>query len=113
MTPQTIERFESRFPNKVALLHSGLTDAERFDQWLKINRGDLPIVVGSRSAIFAPVNNLGLIVVDEEHEWTYKQHESRPRYHSRTVAIQLGKITNSTVLLGSASPDIQLSLIHI
>ncbi len=107
LTPQTIERFESRFPNKVALLHSGLTDAERFDQWLKINRGDLPIVVGSRSAIFAPVNNLGLIVVDEEHEWTYKQHESRPRYHSRTVAIQLGKITNSTVLLGSASPDIQ------
>lgn len=107
LTPQTIERFESRFPNKVALLHSGLTDVERFDQWLKIHRGELPIVVGSRSAIFAPVNNLGLIVVDEEHEWTYKQHESRPRYHSRTVSIQLGKITNSTVILGSASPDIQ------
>ena len=88
LTYQTIERFASRFPDKVAVLHSGLSDGERFDQWWKIKRGHYSIVIGSRSAIFAPVPDLGLIVVDEEHEWTYKQHDTSPRYHARQVSLR-------------------------
>ena len=107
LTPQTIERFASRFPRNIAVLHSGLTDGERFDQWWKVRQGDYKIVVGSRSAIFAPLPDVGLIVVDEEHEWTYKQHDSVPRYHARTAALTLAELTGAVVVLGSASPDVQ------
>ena len=106
LTQQTIERFASRFPNRVAVLHSGLSAGERFDQWWKTREGDYDIVVGSRSAIFAPMPNLGLVVVDEEHEWTYKQQDSNPRYHARDVANKLAELTGAKVLLGSASPDV-------
>ena len=107
LTPQTIERFASRFPRNIAVLHSGLTDGERFDQWWKVRQGDYKIVVGSRSAVFAPLPDVGLIVVDEEHEWTYKQHDSVPRYHARTAALKLAELTGAVVVLGSASPDVQ------
>lgn len=107
LTPQTIERFASRFPRNIAVLHSGLTDGERFDQWWKVRQGDYKVVVGSRSAVFAPLPDVGLIVVDEEHEWTYKQHDSVPRYHARTAALKLAELTGAVVVLGSASPDVQ------
>tara|TARA_B100001123_G_C15324974_1_gene1029235 strand:- start:1297 stop:3777 length:2481 start_codon:yes stop_codon:yes gene_type:complete len=107
LTPQTIERFSSRFPGQVAVLHSGLSAGQRFDQWRKIKNDDYQVVVGSRSSIFAPLNNLGLIVIDEEHEWTYKQNDGVPRYHARDVAMQLAGLTSATVVLGSASPDIE------
>ena len=107
LTPQTIERFASRFPGQVAVLHSGLTPGERFDQWWKVRRGEYAVVVGSRSAVFAPQPDLGLVVIDEEHEWTYKQHDASPRYHSRAVALRLAELTGAVVLLGSASPDVQ------
>ncbi|MDP6454607.1 MAG: primosomal protein N' [SAR202 cluster bacterium] len=106
LTQQTIERFASRFPNGVAVLHSGLSAGERFDQWWKTREGDYDIVVGSRSAIFAPMPNLGLVLVDEEHEWTYKQQDPNPRYHARDVANKLAQLTGAKVLLGSASPDV-------
>ncbi len=106
LTPQTIARFASRFPDKVAVLHSGLSIGEQFDEWRRIKDGASDVVIGSRSAIFAPQVNLGLIVLDEEHEWTYKQHEKSPRYHARDVAIELGRLTGAVVVLGSATPDI-------
>ena len=106
LTPQTIDRFASRFPGQVAVMHSALTSGERFDQWTKIRNGDYNVVIGSRSAIFAPIDSLGLVVIDEEHEWTYKNNESSPRYHSRDVAMQLAGLTRATVVLGSASPDV-------
>jgi len=106
LTHQIINRLAGRFPNKVAVLHSGLTLGERYDQWWKINRGEYPIVVGSRSAIFSPQMDLGLIVIDEEHEWTYKQIDPEPRYHTRDVAIKLSKLTGATLVMGSASPDV-------
>lgn len=107
LTPQTVERFASRFPGNVAVLHSGLSPGERFDQWWKIKAGEYGVVVGSRSAVFAPQPDLGLVVIDEEHEWTYKQHDAVPRYHARTVALRLAQAVGATVLLGSASPDVQ------
>tara|TARA_B100001964_G_scaffold138178_1_gene152373 strand:- start:27194 stop:29329 length:2136 start_codon:yes stop_codon:yes gene_type:complete len=107
LTPQTIERFSSRFPGKIAVLHSGLTVGERFDQWRKIRANEYQVVIGSRSSIFAPLNNLGLIIIDEEHEWTYKQNDGVPRYHARDVAMQLAGLTSAAVILGSASPDIE------
>jgi primosomal protein N' (replication factor Y) len=107
LTPQTVERFASRFPGNVAVLHSGLSNGERFDQWWKIKAGEYDVVVGSRSAVFAPQPDLGLVVIDEEHEWTYKQHDAVPRYHTRTVALRLAQTVGATVLLGSASPDVQ------
>jgi primosomal protein N' (replication factor Y) len=107
LTPQTIERFSSRFPGKIAVLHSGLTVGERFDQWRKIKANEYQVVIGSRSSIFAPLSNLGLIIIDEEHEWTYKQNDGVPRYHARDVAMQLAGLTSAAVILGSASPDIE------
>ncbi|MCY4653356.1 MAG: primosomal protein N', partial [Dehalococcoidia bacterium] len=106
LTPQTIERFAGRFPGKVAVLHSGLSDGQRYDQWWAIKESRYPIVVGSRSAVFAPLSDTGLIILDEEHEWTYKQNDPAPRYHSRDVAVQLGRMTGAVTLMGSASPDI-------
>ncbi len=106
LTYQTIERFASRFPGNVAVLHSGLSDGERFDQWWKVSRGHYGLVIGSRSAVFAPVPNLGLVVIDEEHEWTYKQQDASPRYHARQVSLRLSELTQALVVLGSASPDV-------
>ena len=106
LTHQTVERFAARFPGQVAVLHSGLSMGERFDQWWKIKQAQYGVVIGSRSAIFAPLPDLGLVVIDEEHEWTYKQHDATPRYHTREVALRLAELTGAAVLLGSASPDV-------
>jgi primosomal protein N' (replication factor Y) len=106
LTHQTIERMAERFPGNVAVQHSGLTPGERYDQWWKIRRGEYGVVVGSRSAIFSPQPDLGLVVLDEEHEWTYKQNEPDPRYHAREVALKLAQLVNAVVLMGSASPDV-------
>ena len=106
LTHQTVERFASRFPGRVAVLHSGISDGERFDQWWQTRRGAYDIVIGSRSAIFAPLHDVGLIVLDEEHEWTYKQVDAGPRYHARDAAIKLAELTGAVVVMGSASPDL-------
>src|SRR6185436_17924972 len=107
LTPQTVRRFAERFPGQVAVLHSGLSQGELFDQWHGIREGRYSVVIGSRSAVFAPQPDLGLIVIDEEHEWTYKQQDQSPRYHARAAAIELSKLTDSVVLLGSATPDVE------
>ena len=107
LTPQTIERFAARFPHRVAVLHSKLSLGEQFDEWQRIRNGEFDVVIGPRSAIFAPQPDLGLIVIDEEHEWTYKQHEQSPRYHTRDVAIKLAELTGVVVILGSATPDVE------
>jgi len=106
LTPQTIERFASRFPNKVAILHSKLSPGEQFDEWHRIRNGEFDVVIGPRSVIFAPQPDLGLIVIDEEHEWTYKQQDKSPRYHAGDVAIKLAELTGAVVILGSATPDV-------
>ncbi len=109
LTPQTVERFKSRFadvPDAVAVLHSHLSEGERHDEWHKIHSGRARIVIGARSAIFAPLKDLGLIVVDEEHETTYKQEEA-PRYHARDVAVVRAKIEKCAVVLGSATPSLE------
>ncbi|GAI91575.1 unnamed protein product, partial [marine sediment metagenome] len=106
LTPQTIERFASRFPGRVAVLHSKLSLGEQYDEWHRIRKGECDVVIGSRSAIFAPQPDLGLIVIDEEHEWTYKQDTS-PRYHTRDVAIKLAELTGAAVILGSATPSVE------
>jgi primosomal protein N' (replication factor Y) len=107
LTSQTIERFASRFPGRVAVLHSGLSLGERFDEWQRIRDGAFDVVIGSRGAIFAPQPDLGLIVIDEEHENTYKQWEQSPRYHAREVALKLSELTGAVVILGSATPDVE------
>jgi primosomal protein N' (replication factor Y) len=107
LTPQTIERFAARFPHRVAVLHSKLSLGEQFDEWQRIRDGEFDVVIGSRSAIFAPQPDLGLIVIDEEQEWTYKQNDKSPRYHTREVAIKLAELTRSVVILGSATPDVE------
>src|SRR5262249_54218726 len=111
LTPQTVERFKARFSSGplqtlVAVLHSNLSSGERHDEWHKIRQGRARIVIGARSAIFAPADPLGLIIVDEEHEHTYKQEES-PRYHARDVAIVRGQMESATVVLGSATPSME------
>ena len=105
LTPQTVDRFLSRFgEEKIAVLHSKLSVGERYDQWKKIERGDAKIVIGARSAIFAPVQNLGLIVIDEEHDESYKS-EMNPRYNAKEIASYLAEKNNVPVVLGSATPD--------
>jgi primosomal protein N' (replication factor Y) len=106
LTPQTVRRFAERFPGQVAVLHSGLSQGELFDQWHGIREGRYAVVIGSRSAIFAPQPDLGLIVIDEEHEWTYKQNDPAPRYHAREAAEKLAELTGAVLLLGSATPDV-------
>jgi primosomal protein N' (replication factor Y) len=106
LTQQTVERFANRFPGRVAVLHSGLPLGEQFDEWQWIMEGDCDVVIGPRSALFAPLPNLGLIIIDEEHEWTYKQEDKSPRYHARDVAIKLAQLCDAFVILGSATPDI-------
>ncbi len=107
LTPQTLQRVNARFPGRVAVLHSGLTPRQQFDQWWKIRDGQCDVIVGPRSALFAPTPNLGLIVIDEEHEWTYKQEEAQPLYHTRTAALELSRLTGAPVVLGSATPDVE------
>ncbi len=107
LTLQTIERFASRFPGRVAVIHSGLSLGEQFDEWHRIKEGGCDVVIGPRSALFAPQSDLGLIVIDEEHEWTYKQSDKSPRYHARDVAIKLAELTGAVVILGSATPDVE------
>ncbi len=106
LTQQTVERFANRFPGRVAVLHSGLSPGEQFDEWQWIMEGNCDVVIGPRSALFAPLPELGLIVIDEEHEWTYKQEDKSPRYHARDVAIKLAQLSEAVVILGSATPDI-------
>lgn len=106
LTPQLVERFNNAFPEQIAVLHSRLTESERVKQWVSILNGEKRIVIGARSAIFAPTKNLGLIIVDEEHEPTYKQDEPSPRYNARDVALMRGKIENAIVVLGSATPSV-------
>jgi primosomal protein N' (replication factor Y) (superfamily II helicase) len=105
LTPQTIERFRGRCGN-VAVMHSHLTDSERGAHWRRIAAGQVHVVVGARSAVFAPCRNLGLIVIDEEHESTFKQ-ESTPRYHARDVAVMRAKLENIPILMGSATPALE------
>src|SRR5436190_5224420 len=109
LTPQTVERFKSRFAESqddVAVLHSHLSEGERHDEWHKVHSGRARIVIGARSAVFAPLDNLGLIVVDEEHETSYKQEEA-PRYHARDVAVVRAKMEQCLVLLGTATPSLE------
>jgi len=106
LTQQTVESFANRFPGRVAVLHSGLSLGEQFDEWQWIKEGNCYVVVGPRSALFAPLPDLGLIIIDEEHEWTYKQEDKSPRYHARDAAIKLAQVSDALVILGSATPDI-------
>jgi primosomal protein N' (replication factor Y) len=105
LTPQAMARFAGRFPGRVAVLHSGLSQNERYAEWKRIRAGQVDVVVGSRSAIFAPLSRLGLIVIDEEHEAAYKQEDRNPTYHAREVAITLGQLCGAPVVLGSATPS--------
>ena len=107
LTPQTLERVDAWFAGRVALLHSQQTPRQKFDQWWDIRGGNFDVVVGPRSALFAPVDNLGIIVIDEEHEWTYKQEESPPLYHARAAALELARRTGAVVVLGSATPSVE------
>ena len=106
LTPQTVERFRQRFGDRVAILHSGLSQKERFIEWKKIYERQVSIAVGARSAIFAPFSNLGIIVIDEEHDGSYKQ-DSIPRYHARDTAVMRAHSQNAVVLLGSATPSLE------
>lgn len=106
LTAQTVGRFRSRFGERVAVLHSRLSVGERFDQWDLVRQNKAQVVVGARSALFAPLYKLGLIIIDEEHEWTYKQ-ESAPRYHAREVAAYLARLRGCALVLGSATPSLE------
>ena len=107
LTPQTVDRFQSRFGDRVGILHSALGERERFDQWRLAREGGLQVVVGTRSAIFCPLKNLGLIVIDEEHDGSYKQEDPAPRYHARDLAVVRGQIERCPVVLGSATPSLE------
>lgn len=106
LTPQIVRQFKARFGDQVALLHSALSDGERYDEWRRIEKGDAQVVVGARSAIFAPIKNLGVIIMDEEHETSYKQ-EDMPRYHARDVAQWRGQYHHCPIVLGSATPSLE------
>ena len=106
LTPQMVERFKGRFGNRVAVLHSALSQGERYDEWRKILHKEVQVVVGARSAVFAPFQKLGLIVIDEEHESSYKQEET-PRYHARDVALWRARETGSVLIMGSATPALE------
>jgi primosomal protein N' (replication factor Y) len=107
MTPLTVARLMSRFPGRVGLLHSRLSDGERYDTWRRCRSGQLPIVLGPRSALFAPLPNLGLLVLDEEHDESYKEQSLAPRYHARDVAIAYARLVRGVCILGSATPDLE------
>lgn len=107
LTPQTVRRFAERFPGRVAVLHSGLSQGELHDQWQGIRDGRYDVVVGARSATFAPQPDLGLIVVDEQHEWTYKQTDIQPHYDARAAAARLAELSGAVLLEGSATPSVE------
>jgi len=111
LTPQTVHRFAARFPERITITHSRLALGERYDSWRRVRRGEVDLVIGSRSAVFAPLPRPGLIVLDESHEWTYKQEgagiQQVPHYHARDVAQELARLTGATVILGSATPDME------
>ncbi|HBI03932.1 MAG TPA: primosomal protein N', partial [Paenibacillaceae bacterium] len=106
LTPQMVNRFKGRLGDKVAVMHSALSQGERYDEWRKIRRGQVKVAIGARSAIFAPFTNLGLIIIDEEHEGSYKQEET-PRYHARSVAHYRGRANDACVIVGSATPSLE------
>ncbi|MDE1548014.1 primosomal protein N' [Jeotgalibaca caeni] len=106
LTPQMVHQFKGRFGENVAVMHSGLSAGEKYDEWRKIKRGEANVVVGARSSIFSPVGNLGIVIIDEEHETTYKQEEN-PKYHARNVAIHRGTYHQCPVVLGSATPSLE------
>ncbi len=106
LTPQMVSRFEERFGKKIAALHSALSDGEKYDEWRRIARGEASIVIGARSAIFAPLKNIGIIIIDEEHSDSYKQDDTNPRYSAKEVALLRGKYHNCPVLMGSATPTL-------
>lgn len=107
LTAQTIERFRSRFEGHIAILHHRLSNGERLDEWRRVQMGRAKIVIGARSAVFSPVKNLGLIIVDEEHESSYKQSEEAPCYHARDIAVMRAHLTKACVVLGSATPSLE------
>ncbi len=106
LTTQAVLRVAGRFPDRVAIIHSELSMGERYDEWRRIRSGQVDVVIGSRSALFAPVPNLGIIIIDEEHEPAYKQAERRPTYHARKTALVLGEILSIPVVMGSATPSL-------
>ena len=105
LTPQMVDRFLARFGDTIAVLHSKLSVGERYDEWNRILKGDAKIVIGARSAIFAPVENLGIIIIDEEHDMSYKS-DMTPRYNAKDLAKYIAKVNNCPLVLGSATPDI-------
>lgn len=107
LTGQTIERFRARFDHPIAILHHRLSQGERFDEWHRIRRGEAKIVIGARSSLFSPVRDLGLIIVDEEHDGAYKQSEESPCYNARDVAVMRGKFNKACVVLGTATPSLE------
>ena len=106
LTPQTIARFKGRFQNQVAVLHSQLSAGERFDEWRRLKKGEAKIAIGARSAIFAPLSDLGLIIIDEEHETTYKQ-DDHPKYHAREAAVYRANLNDAVTILGTATPSLE------
>ncbi len=107
LTPQMIERFQKRFGDKIAAIHSGLSDGEKYDEYRRISRGEVSIVIGARSAVFAPLQNIGIIIVDEEHSDSYKQSDPSPRYDAREVALLRKEMHSCSVLFGSATPSLE------
>ena len=107
LTPQMVERFQKRFGDRIAALHSALSDGEKYDEWRRICRGEVDIVIGARSAIFAPLSNLGIIIIDEEHSDSYKQSDPSPRYSAKDIALIRAKYHNCSVVFGSATPSLE------
>lgn len=107
LTAQMVNRFRERFGDDIAALHSALSDGEKYDEWRRIYRGEARIVIGARSAVFAPIDNIGIIIIDEEHSDSYKQSDPSPRYSARDVAIERSKYHNCSVVLGSATPSLE------
>ncbi len=107
LTPQTVGRFKSAFGEEVAVFHSRMSTGERYDAWMSCYQEEVRIVIGPRSALFVPLTNIGLIIVDEEHEASYKQNESQPRYHARDVALYWARMNNAIIILGSATPSLE------
>jgi primosomal protein N' (replication factor Y) len=107
LTPQMVNRFQERFGERIAAIHSGLSDGEKYDEWRRIYRGEASIVIGARSAIFAPLDNIGVIIVDEEHSDSYKQSDPSPRYNAKEIAIIRGKFHKASVVFGSATPSLE------
>lgn len=107
LTPQAIQRYEEKFPGQIAVLHSRLTPSESFNSWSAIRNKTKNIIIGPRSALFAPVKNIGLIIIDEEHDSSYKQYDQAPRYNARDIAVTYAKITGAQLVMGSATPSIE------